>query len=304
MKTFSRVSPLRAVDKVFAGYLLFETGLILLFACRREPSWPAYALLHAAMIAAILIVARAAARRPSRILVLLHDFYPVLYVPLVFRQMRALVPAVNPRFFDDLLLSWDKALFGGYAGGFLDFLAAPAVTEILRACWLSYFILPFLTALPLYRRENRGAFHETVLVLVVGWLVSYLGYYAVPALGPGYFPDKIPVPANVAAGGVTRSIAEGLFLLEGRMPDIFPSGHVIIAILALRQAARHRLRGWPLLVPLVAGLIAGTVYLRYHYGVDVIAGAAVALVIAAVVPGRFTCREGPSSSASVPAGGS
>ena len=60
----------------------------------------------------------------------------------------------------------------------------------------------------------------------------------------------------------------------------FPSGHTIIALLVLWQAARHRVRGWPFLVPIVAGLICGTVYLRYHYGVDVLAGIIIAAAIA------------------------
>ena len=109
--------------------------------------------------------------------------------------------------------------------------------------------------------------------------MSYLGYYALPALGPGYFPETIPAPECVNTPGVTRSVALTLFSLEGRMHDIFPSGHTIIALLVLWQGRRHRVRGWPLLIPLVAGLVAGTVYLRYHYGVDVLAGAAITVGI-------------------------
>ena len=68
------------------------------------------------------------------------------------------------------------------------------------------------------------------------------------------------------------------------MHDIFPSGHTIIALLVMWLAKRHRVRGWPLLIPLVAGLVAATVYLRYHYGVDVLAGVAIAVVLTGTVP--------------------
>ncbi|MFQ5845590.1 MAG: phosphatase PAP2 family protein, partial [Planctomycetota bacterium] len=202
----------------------------------------------------------------------------------VFAQLRVLVPAVHPRMYDDVLLRWDERLLGGHPGAWLDPVASPPLTEVLRACWLCYFILPFLVAVPLWRRGRTAVFDEMALALVFGWLLSFAGYYAVPALGPGYFPDRVPAPEVVSAPGVTQTTAHFLFSLEGRMTDIFPSGHTIIALLALWQAARHRLRGWPLLVPVVSGLVVGTVYLRYHYGVDVVAGVAVAGLVIAVTP--------------------
>ena len=82
---------------------------------------------------------------------------------------------------------------------------------------------------------------------------------------------------------VAKTVALALFSLEGRMHDIFPSGHTVIALLVLWLARRHRLRGWPLLVPVVTGLLLGTVYLRYHYGVDVLAGAVLAVLVAWIV---------------------
>jgi membrane-associated phospholipid phosphatase len=267
---------LRPADHVLIAYLAIEALLIVAFARAREPHWPFYLVLHAVMIAAIPLLARAAARTSNLAVTLLRDWYPALYIGLIFKQLKDLVPAVHPAVLDDMLLSWDRALFGDHPGAYLDAVASPLLTEILRACWLSYFIMPFLVAVPLYRRRDPRAFNETVLVLVLGWLISFLGYFAVPAQGPGYFPDVIPAPDCIRAEGATRSVALALFSLEGHMHDVFPSGHTIIALLALRQAARHRLKGWFLLVPVVAGLLVATVYLRYHYGVDIIAGFIVA----------------------------
>lgn len=270
---------LRPADLVLIAYLAVEALLIVAFARAREPQWLFYVAVHAVMIAVIPVLARIAARTRSRAVILLRDWYPALYIGLIFKQLAVLVPAVHPAVLDDMLLSWDRALFGDHPGAYFDAVASPLLTEVLRACWLSYFIMPFLVAVPLYRRKDPRAFHETVLVLVLGWLISFLGYFAVPAQGPGYFPDAIPAPDCIRAEGATRSVALALFALEGHMHDIFPSGHTIIALLALRQAARHRLKWWYLLVPLVLGLLVGTVYLRYHYGVDIIAGFVVAAAV-------------------------
>lgn len=273
---------LRGSDRVIIGYLAVEACLVLLFGRSREPAWMLYVALHAVLIAAVIGLVSLSDRLRSRWLVVARDWYPALYILIVFKLLGALVPAVHPRTYDGALLAWDRALFGSHPGSFFDALATPAVTEILRACWLSYFLLPIVVALPLYLRPDRRAFHETVHMLLWGWLISYLGYYAVPALGPGYFPATIPAPAAVSTDGVTRSVALALFALEGRMFDIFPSGHAIIALLVLWQAARQTIKGWMLLVPVVAGLLIATVFLRYHYGVDVVAGVIIAGIIVVV----------------------
>lgn len=308
MKTLSGTEPLdqdrprralRASDWVVIAYLIVESALILFFARRPESEWLVNLGINAAMIAGIFLLVWGAQRGRLRVVRIARDWYPAFYVLAIFKQLGVLVPAVHPATYDDLLLAWDRAIFGQHPGAFLDAISSPIVTEIMRACWLSYFVLPFVLCVPLYVRPGRAAFDEAVCVLVLGWLISYLGYYALPALGPGYFPETIPVPTCVNDPGVTQSVALTLFSLEGRMHDIFPSGHTIIALLVVWQAARHKLRGWLLLIPLVCGLVLGTVYLRYHYGVDVLAG----FIIAAAVAAAVTSRASPSASAPVPRGG-
>jgi len=290
---------LRASDWVVIAYLLVESALIVLFARRPESEWLFNLGINAVMAAGIFLLTWGAERSRLRVVRIVRDWYPALYVLVIFKQLGVLVPAVHPATYDDLLLAWDRAIFGRHPGAFFDTISSPIVTEIMRACWLSYFVLPFVLCAPLYVRPNRAAFHEAVSALVLGWLISYLGYYALPALGPGYFPETVPAPVCVNDPGVTQSVAQTLFTLEGRMHDIFPSGHTIIALLALWQAARHKLRGWPLLIPLVCGLVMGTVYLRYHYGVDVLAG----ILIAAAVAASVIYRASPSASAPARCGG-
>ena len=65
--------------------------------------------------------------------------------------------------------------------------------------------------------------------------------------------------------------------LEGIQWDAFPSGHTAIAIIVLAMAARYQRRlFYPLLV-ITVSLMISTVYLRYHYVIDVIAGVLLAV---------------------------
>jgi membrane-associated phospholipid phosphatase len=66
--------------------------------------------------------------------------------------------------------------------------------------------------------------------------------------------------------------------LEGVQRDAFPSGHTAIAIVVLAMAARYQRRlFYPLLV-ITVSLMISTIYLRYHYVIDVIAGVLLAVL--------------------------
>jgi len=69
--------------------------------------------------------------------------------------------------------------------------------------------------------------------------------------------------------------------LEGITRDCFPSGHTELTLLVLYCAWRMNKKLFRLYLIPATALIFSTVYLRYHYVVDVIAGAIIALAIAA-----------------------
>ena len=66
------------------------------------------------------------------------------------------------------------------------------------------------------------------------------------------------------------------FITEGVYRGSFPSGHTAVALLCLFRARRLSAGLSMLYVPIVTGIIFSTVYLHYHYVVDVLAGAALA----------------------------
>lgn len=56
-----------------------------------------------------------------------------------------------------------------------------------------------------------------------------------------------------------------------------PSGHTQIALIVLFLAYWYERLVFYLLLPIISGLILSTVYLRYHYVVDLIAAGALAV---------------------------
>jgi membrane-associated phospholipid phosphatase len=120
----------------------------------------------------------------------------------------------------------------------------------------------------------------------VGYLVSYVGYIIVPARGPRYLLNSLQ---HMPLQGLWlfRSMQDGLDKLESYHYDCFPSGHTELTLLAC-WSSRMVSKGWfRIYLAYTPFLIFATVYLRYHYTVDLAAGATAAFVLAAAGPALY-----------------
>ena len=127
---------------------------------------------------------------------------------------------------------------------------------------------------PLYPVRGWPAAMDRALLLIVGgFLMSYLGYLLVPTIAPKLVFDGLGELRGVWATPTLRAWIDGA---EANHWDCFPSGHTwltITSLLILRRWARRWF--FVLLLPGIA-LIASTVLLRYHWCADVVAGALLA----------------------------
>ena len=105
MKTLTGTEPLnqdrprpvlRASDWVVIAYLLVESALIVLFARRPESEWLFNLGINAVMAAGIFLLTWGAERSRLRVVRIVRDWYPALYVLVIFKQLGVLVPAVHP----------------------------------------------------------------------------------------------------------------------------------------------------------------------------------------------------------------
>ncbi len=139
---------------------------------------------------------------------------------------------------------------------------------------MSYYGVALLVAIPLYRRD-RGAFLRAKDALVVGYTVTYALYIALPAKGPASVGIAEPAMSGLAAGA--RWLVDALSVPDPRQS--FPSGHAATAAIVAFILWRERLGVWARVgIPLCVAIVVSTLYLRYHYLVDVLAGFAVAAV--------------------------
>ena len=273
---------LSPADKVAIAYLALIIFLIIVFNHRIPWSWLLCAG-HAAVIALIVLIARflPVASRPGRpVGAVIRGWYPVLLIPITYKELSYLIPLIRPRDFDVTLAAIDHRMFGVDPTVWLERLTFPGLTEVLQLTYSTYYFLPAILGFVLWRKGQDEEFHFWVFIVLLGFYLSYLGYIAVPAIGPRFLPSIVEAQTIPLTGvWLFQSVRGMLDQAEGITRDCFPSGHTELTLLVLIYArAFNRGVFWSLL-PLGTGIIISTVYLRYHYVIDVIAGVLLALLV-------------------------
>lgn len=250
-----------------------------------------YSLLAGALVA----LARLRFGRPrANAFFYLHIAFTVAMILVLFNSLGGLIPHVRSRTYDQLLIRVDYALFGVHPTVWMERLVTPALTAALQFAYVSYYFIPVSLGVTLIARHRRVEFEHALFGIVLCFYLSYIGYLLVPAVGPRFTLDKLQT-AGLQAGRMIAAIQDILNRLEQNKTDAFPSGHTAIALVSLYYAGRSGERVlFAILAPAVLALIVSTVYLRYHYVIDVIAGIALAAgAIALARPLRLRLSRAP-----------
>jgi membrane-associated phospholipid phosphatase len=148
--------------------------------------------------------------------------------------------------------------------------------EVLEICYTLFVPAVLLVAGFLWRRPAE--FRQYAFLISLGFLISYVGYLLVPARGPRFLLAALQT-RPIHGLWLTDSLRSLSDRLESAHYDCFPSGHTELSILAWwgsRAISRNFSRAMCVYAICV---IVATVYLRYHYTVDVFAGMVVAWVV-------------------------
>ena len=287
-----RIRPLEALN---LGGLLALSALTLVFY-RSLPD-PGEILLRFALMGAALAVVVYLALRSDRLPPAIRvavDFYPIAFIPFVFESLGPLIAAARGAPRDDLLIAADRALFGRDVTVWAEHFARPWLTNVFFLCYASYYFLALVLGAALWRKDPASA-RRYIFTLTVCYFVSYVGYFLLPALGPRFaLANRQMGPVETTA--LSRWISTTINELERTKFDVFPSGHTMIASVVLLVAWKRARRLFWFLLPVGVGLILSTVYCRYHYAVDVLAG--LALAFATVPLGDWIYDRAVAGSAS------
>jgi membrane-associated phospholipid phosphatase len=264
---------LSAVDVLNLGAIFLLAVVAAFF--RRELGEAAFWLLgiFTSLLLFTLLLAFLSTRRALWRVV--HDFSPILTIIVLFNTLGPIIDCASPGRWDTTFAQLDARLFGELAALWRGVLGRPALlTDLVSVAYVTYYVVPVALAIIVYRGEPVSVFRRLVFTVVLTFYASYVGYFMFPTLGP-----RVPSHAeSLLIGGGAASHAIRLFInfAEWTRTDAFPSGHTAVALVCLYFAWETSAAVFLVFLPLVAGIIFSTVYLHYHYVVDVVAGTGLA----------------------------
>ncbi|MFM7556486.1 MAG: phosphatase PAP2 family protein [Verrucomicrobiota bacterium] len=277
---------LRYIEALTLSYLGFLALVLLWRRGAAGPGWLAWLAADVLIAAAILWGTRVAGTSTGGLRAWLADLYPLPLFILLYRQSEALNRSFFAEPLDPIFFALEARLFGfqpslSFAGRF----PATALAEVLYAAYFAFYplILGFGAWVIARDREDGRRFLGTVATVFYACFGCFLVF---PVVGPrildlgGLSPQALaglgltavtPMPPTTQAGPFARLMSVIYEVFEGA-GGAFPSSHVAVSCLVLREAFVRRLALRWALAGLVALLCLATVYGRYHYAGDVVAG--------------------------------
>jgi len=258
--------------------LFFLIGLVVLtlFFHGHIPRWHALLFRYFILLGLLFVLKLSWDRKAmGRAGTFLYHFSPILFVILIYESLGDLIQYLQPDI-DARLIRMDFFIFGVQPTVWMQRWIVPWLTDILSLAYISYYFIPVVFIVALYLRNQMVELDRSVFVLAFGYYVSFIGYILFPAVGPRYALThlySVPLEGSV----ITDFVKNTLNALEHNQRDCMPSGHTQIVLMVLYLACRYQRFLFYLLFPIVCALIFSTIYLRYHYVIDLMVGTTLAI---------------------------
>jgi membrane-associated phospholipid phosphatase len=280
---------LLGADWYFLGMIAIYTIILIIFH-KQIPNVGMFFMQNVFLTLTIISIATLGKYRSGNLFINIHRYYhlPIIYV--IFMQVFVYISVLNPHDYDQILAGWDRALFGMNPTEYIQQFAFPALTEFFQIAYVLFYFHAFAQSIEL---NLRGLYEEAESVtrtIVFGFLLSYVMYVFMPAIGPRFsVHDYASISTDLPGLWLTDALRTIIDTGDGFRDktldpalqmhrNCMPSGHTMMTLMNMILAFRYRSKlRWVFLIMGIS-LIIATVYLRYHYVVDVLAGIILAFV--------------------------
>jgi membrane-associated phospholipid phosphatase len=274
---------LKAFDLVVVVFFIFLSILNIIYRDRIE-LWFTLVLLNIGVILFAFAIAFFEEKYNNRFWRIIHYWYIAPLILLTFKELYFMIKPIRQVDYDYLFIAIDRWMFGTDPTHFLYQFSHPVLTEILQIIYGLFYFLPIILALFLMRNKRYVAADFVVFSVIYGFYLSYLGYFTLPGIGPRFtLHDFANINEDLPGLFLTNFLREmvntGESIPFGTLEpdvvvqrDIFPSGHTMITLIVMYLSVKLKSRSRYFLLPIGALLIFSTVYLWYHYVIDLIGG--------------------------------
>ena len=207
------------------------------------------------------------------ILDFLRETLPFAFCISIYTNMHDMVHLVNPNDIDNKLIVLDDYILGFQPAIYLEQFITPKLTDFMYFSYSSFLFYILLFTMYLYVRKNYHAFRETLVSVILTFYIGYIGYVIFPAVGPKFTMAHL-FETSLSGSFITDRLS---FLMDYEISeytrrDCFPSLHNGVIFLILLFAFKYQKTYAIIFLPFAIALFISTLYLRYHYFIDMIAG--------------------------------
>jgi hypothetical protein len=195
-------------------------------------------------------------------------------IMLSYFQLRWILPAVTQRSLDPEIYAFDLRVFHYEPSVAWDKFVTPSTVEWFAFFYFGYFVIVACNVLPFIGLAGDGKLlRHFGTGLVAQFCFTHVLYMVVPGFGP-YHELRFEHQLH---GGPFWALVLHSVHSAGALKDIFPSLHTgaptFFAIFAFVHRKRFPFRyAWPVLAFCALQIIGATMFLRWHYLIDIVAG--------------------------------
>ena len=289
---------LRPGECVLVGYFIYIAGLTGLW--RLPASTQALAILLPVIV---MLLAHIESRYGNKATGVARELLVPCFVLIAYQEIRWFERPLDTNALEQSWVAWDRLFLDGFHARAAIESLGPVIPLCLDLSYLLVYAIPPVALAILYFSGRRSGVDQFLFTLLLGTLITY-------SLLP-FFPSAPPrtaFPGQDLPNVHTILRRFNIWILDHYdiRTSLFPSGHVTAAFSAafgMLLAFPERKRFGVALLGLAAAIALTTVYGRYHYLVDGVAGFLISTAAACISAAVFSSawRGAPSESRSVSA---
>gem|GEM_PF-6984278 len=207
-------------------------------------------------------------------------FFSFLSSWFAYLRVGELIGAYHPNTnYEITMIGIDKFIFGGNPSEWFQAVQTPILTEYFQIIYWFYFPEMLVVGLCLVYFKKQRIFLRYLITMNLALMFTHIFYVIVPLRSPfyiveiGLFSDLIgydkPLEGLWLFDGLRSSLTDATTMRH----DCFPSGHTMHSLLAMVFAWKANRTVGIIETIIAVSIVISTLYLRYHYAIDLIVGA-------------------------------
>lgn len=302
---------LAAADKINVAFLTILLSLNIIFSSV-VTYWYLLVLLNIALICFIIYAVpiyekdcelNPKAEEKFSILKLFRYWYGVVFILVCFKEVYLLIHFISPADYDKLLIQLDYRIFGVNPTQWIYKYNNPLLTEFLQIIYIFYYVMIAIYGLELYLWKRYKEFKYAIFVIFTGFYIAYVLYLIFPAAGPrfylhDFYSTNTELPGLYLTELIRRILDFGESIpynvsnpVDFAQRDAMPSAHASLALTIAYLSWKIKSKSFYFYLPYFFLIVFATIYLRYHYVVDIIAG--IILAVITILIGEYLLKHSP-----------